>query len=215
MTEAEWITTTDFGKLTKEVERLSVRKQRLFAADLCRHLDFRRTGIDPADILNDVEQFADTGRTKRALRQARVRVREAQRRLAQNGLTDARLFHTLELLTLAASERSSGRVVPLSHLANLSVSPGSTVRALLHLFRRFQEVAGPDGGCHFSPDWRTSTAVALAARMYEARDFGVMPILADALQDAGCDRGDVLAHCRGDGPHVRGCWVVDLVLGRS
>jgi hypothetical protein len=66
----------------------------------------------------------------------------------------------------------------------------------------------------FSPEWRTSTAVALARQMYESRDFGAMPILADALQDAGCDNDEVLSHCRGPGPHVRGCWVVDLVLGK-
>jgi hypothetical protein len=42
-----------------------------------------------------------------------------------------------------------------------------------------------------------------------------MPILADALQDAGCDDADVLNHCRGGGVHVRGCWLVDLVLGRE
>jgi hypothetical protein len=67
----------------------------------------------------------------------------------------------------------------------------------------------------FSPEWRTETAVTLARQMYESRDFSAMPILADALQDAGCDNADILAHCRGDGPHVRGCWVVDLVLGKE
>jgi hypothetical protein len=67
----------------------------------------------------------------------------------------------------------------------------------------------------FLPEWRTSTAVALARGMYESRDFGAMPILADALQDAGCDSGAVLDHCRGAGPHVRGCWVVDLLLGKE
>jgi hypothetical protein len=51
--------------------------------------------------------------------------------------------------------------------------------------------------------------------MYESRDFSAMPILADALQDAGCEDESILAHCRGPGPHVRGCWVVDLVLGRE
>jgi hypothetical protein len=66
-----------------------------------------------------------------------------------------------------------------------------------------------------SPEWRTDTAVALARQMYESRDFGAMAILADALQDAGCDSADVLDHCRGPGPHVRGCWVVDLVLGKE
>jgi len=67
----------------------------------------------------------------------------------------------------------------------------------------------------FSPEWRTSTAIMMAQGMYESRDFGAMPILADALQDAGCDNDDVLTHCRGTGPHVRGCWVVDLVLGKE
>jgi hypothetical protein len=67
----------------------------------------------------------------------------------------------------------------------------------------------------FSPSWRTDTAVSLAKQMYDARDFGAMPIMADALQDAGCDSDDVLSHCRGEGPHVRGCWVVDGVLGLS
>ena len=67
----------------------------------------------------------------------------------------------------------------------------------------------------FSPEWRTSTAVAIAGGMYEGRDFAAMPILADALQDAGCDHAAVLDHCRRPGTHVRGCWVVDLLLGKS
>lgn len=69
--------------------------------------------------------------------------------------------------------------------------------------------------CAFNPAWRTDTAVAVARQMYDARDFAAMPVLADALQDAGCDSAGVLAHCRGDGPHVRGCWVVDLVTARG
>jgi hypothetical protein len=69
---------------------------------------------------------------------------------------------------------------------------------------------------HLSPEWRTSTALALARQMYESRDFSAMPILADALQDAGCDNDDVLNHCRdANATHVRGCWVVDLVLGKE
>jgi ankyrin repeat protein len=67
----------------------------------------------------------------------------------------------------------------------------------------------------FAPQWRTDAAVALARQMYESHDFGAMPILADALQDAGCDNADILDHCRSPGPHVRGCWVVDLVLGKE
>ncbi len=67
----------------------------------------------------------------------------------------------------------------------------------------------------FSASWRTDTALSLARQMYESREFGAMPILADALQDAGCENEDILSHCRGEGPHVRGCWVVDLVLGKE
>jgi hypothetical protein len=65
------------------------------------------------------------------------------------------------------------------------------------------------------PSWRTSTVVALAEGIYADRAFDRLPILADALQDAGCGNEDMLAHCRSDGPHARGCWVVDLILGKS
>jgi hypothetical protein len=63
--------------------------------------------------------------------------------------------------------------------------------------------------------WRSDTAQALARQMYESRDFSAMPILADALQDAECEDAELLGHCRGPGTHARGCWVVDLVLGKE
>jgi hypothetical protein len=79
-----------------------------------------------------------------------------------------------------------------------------------------REVAlNPFRSVAFSPQWRTDAVLALAGQGYEARDFSAMPILADALQDAGCEDADILDHCRGPGPHVRGCWVVDLVLGKE
>jgi hypothetical protein len=63
--------------------------------------------------------------------------------------------------------------------------------------------------------WLTSTVIALARGINDERAYERLPILADALQDAGCDYADILDHCRGPGPHVRGCWVVDLVLGKE
>jgi hypothetical protein len=65
------------------------------------------------------------------------------------------------------------------------------------------------------PSWLTPTALASGQGIYAERAFDRLPILADALQDAGCDRAEVLDHCRGPGPHVRGCWVVDRLLGKS
>ena len=67
----------------------------------------------------------------------------------------------------------------------------------------------------FISDWRTSTAIALAVQIYESRDFSALPILADALEESGCKNVDILGHCRGPGPHARGCWVIDLLTGRE
>ncbi|OAI44982.1 hypothetical protein AYO44_13375 [Planctomycetaceae bacterium SCGC AG-212-F19] len=67
----------------------------------------------------------------------------------------------------------------------------------------------------FAPAWRTATVTSLAQAIYDDRAFDRTPILADALEDAGCTSADVLNHCRGKGEHVRGCWVVDLVLGKE
>jgi hypothetical protein len=63
--------------------------------------------------------------------------------------------------------------------------------------------------------WHNGLVVSMAQRMYETRDFGDMPVLIDALTEAGCDNAEILAHYRQPGPHVRGCWLIDLVLGRS
>jgi hypothetical protein len=65
------------------------------------------------------------------------------------------------------------------------------------------------------PRWHTSDVVGLARAIYDDKAFERMPILADALMDAGCEDEQVIGHCRGDGRHERGCWVVDLVLGKE
>jgi hypothetical protein len=61
----------------------------------------------------------------------------------------------------------------------------------------------------------TRTVAALAQGIYDERSFDRLPVLADALEEAGCTNADILNHCRSDGPHVRGCWVVDLLLGKK
>jgi hypothetical protein len=96
-------------------------------------------------------------------------------------------------------------------LADTTAPPGGWRQ---HFVTRMSDVLRP-ADKSFDPSWRTEVVVGLAAGMYESRDFAPMPVLADALEDAGCAAPDILAHCRGPGPHVRGCWVVDLVLGKS
>lgn len=63
--------------------------------------------------------------------------------------------------------------------------------------------------------WNDGVIPKLAQAIYDDRAFDRLPILADALEEAGCTNADILNHCRQPGEHVRGCWVVDLLLGKS
>jgi hypothetical protein len=63
--------------------------------------------------------------------------------------------------------------------------------------------------------WNDGTIPKLARALYDERAFDRLPILADALEETGCTDAAILGHCRGPGPHVRGCWALDLLLGKS
>jgi hypothetical protein len=83
-----------------------------------------------------------------------------------------------------------------------------------HLLR--EVIGNPFRPAVILPEWRTSKVLALALGIYEEQAFDRMPILADALQDAGCEIEYILNHCRdAKRPHVRGCWVVDLILRKD
>jgi hypothetical protein len=74
----------------------------------------------------------------------------------------------------------------------------------------------PFARAKMDPAWRTDTALAVARRAYDSRDFAALPILADALQDAGCEHEPLLNHLRDtSAPHYRGCWALDWVLGKE
>jgi hypothetical protein len=82
--------------------------------------------------------------------------------------------------------------------------------------RLLREIFGnPFRPVSLNPTWHTTNVLALVQAIYDDRAFERMPILGDALEDAGCDNADILNHCRQPGEHVRGCWVVDLILGKS
>ena len=92
------------------------------------------------------------------------------------------------------------------------INPGWITPTVLPLLTKTQELANS----LFSSAWLTPDVLAMARGIYDERAFDRMPILADALQDAGCDNMQVLTHCRDvSGVHVRGCWVIDLLLGKS
>jgi hypothetical protein len=67
----------------------------------------------------------------------------------------------------------------------------------------------------FDPDWMTSNVITLAKSIYAENAFDRMPVLSDALESSGCSNQDILKHYRSERAHIRGCWVVDTILGKS
>jgi hypothetical protein len=74
---------------------------------------------------------------------------------------------------------------------------------------------GPRRAVYFRAHWRNNTITNLATAISSGARLETLPILADALEEAGCADTDILGHCRSEGPHVRGCWAVDLILGKN
>jgi hypothetical protein len=100
------------------------------------------------------------------------------------------------------------------HLTARWDKQGNKARAAFaHLLRHI--IGNPFHPAKIDRSWLTPTVVKLSQAIYNERSFDRLPILADALEEAGCTNTDILNHCRGDGLHVRGCWPVDLILGKS
>jgi hypothetical protein len=98
-----------------------------------------------------------------------------------------------------------------------SEESASQVRAAQCLLLR-DVVGNPFHSVYVEPArlvWNDGTLVKLAQGIYDERAFDRLPVLADALEEAGCHNADILSHCRQPGEHVRGCWVVDLLLGKK
>jgi hypothetical protein len=133
--------------------------------------------------------------------------------LANRGPSKSRAYHAVLCHVVArqwVDDRRFGVILERSRVLGLSRMRQTAAGLVRELY------GNPFRPVTFSPEWRTSTAVAIAQQMYESRDLSAMPILADALQDAGCDNDDILTHCRDAiATHVRGCWVVDLVLDKK
>jgi hypothetical protein len=240
MTEAEWLAHDEPTPMLRQLGAApSLRKRRLLVlACCCRLIDLLnnhhlRQALQVAE--SWIEGACVPTERKNARRAAHAAAQLASgmsleeglklsdsaawsvQRLLQRGPLDAE--HVLFVLAEARLKDAGAR----AHLAKLpqEVADAKRVgafktegRAQCDLLR--DVIGNPFRPVAFDSAWRTSTAVSLARGMYESRDFGAMPILADALQDAGCDSEDVLDHCRDPkATHVRGCWVVDLVLGKQ
>jgi hypothetical protein len=207
MTEDEWLACANPGPLARRVAVVSSeRKLRLLAVALHRRVIGEPLAGPVRRAVILAERFAD-------------------------GLTSASRLRAAELATRVEMLSGDWMTTAAGSAYTVTLNPFDAARAEMHhqmlridtdtkiasvVVELVRDIFGnPFHPITFLPEWRTSTVLTLARTMYDARHFSAMPILADALQDAGCDNEDILTHCREPGLHVRGCWVVDLVLSKE
>jgi hypothetical protein len=225
MTEQEWDDCDDAGRMLQFLHfgrRISDRKLRLLGC-ACARLVWDRAGAEPpATTIETAEAFADGLSTKAGLRRARQDVRRVRYDLEGKDSTSRPSWGAYWLAEVVATENAFGAVV--DELVRLSPSclflGAPEWSSVCDLIRHtagdpFDRVSIPYGSM-------TPTVVSLAASAYEERlspsgelDRDRLAVLSDSLEEAGCDAGAFLDHLRGPGPHFRGCWVIDRIIGKT
>lgn len=200
----------------------SVRKWRLLACaigqaafDWCRNPWFR-------DALQLAYRWADDGDTPRGVKMCRAQLANVELPQIFGGrggplpwypsYEDYIFQQTQERERFAWISLAKRCVSDDSRLESNDVTPSN--RPLVSALLR-ELFPNPFVPLAWQPDWLTSTVRDLATHIYSTFEFGAMPILADALQDAGCDDEQILTHCRANKLHARGCWVLDAILGKA
>jgi hypothetical protein len=213
MTEAEWLACGDAYELFKHTEpSASARKTRLLGCACVRWAWEWGHNETVPEAVQVAEAFADGLTSKENMSRVAAEMGALWREHEEPYRPYPRTCELTEALASPDNERAW-----LNDLDTFAIDLGVfDDPKWLKIVAFVHDIFGnPFRPITCSPSWRTDTALSLARQMYDSRDFSAMPILADALQDAGCDSEDILNHCRGPGPHVRGCWVVDLVLGKK
>jgi hypothetical protein len=241
MTEAEWLT-GEFADLMLEHLRATAgvarlkggrRKLRLFGCACCRQVWHLLTDGRSRRAVEVGERFANglAGARERARAEAEAAAaftaaeRELRRRIRAGGASpaDYAACHAAQAVVIALSAghavKAAQSVVRCTRVAVEWAAFDEHERWMLGQCALVREVFGnpfrPAPVDPSWPAWNDGAAVRLARAIYDERRFGDLPVLADALEEAGCRDEAILAHCRGPGGHVPGCWVVDAVLGRG
>jgi hypothetical protein len=218
MTEAEWLACTNPAELiprSRKGVRLSTRKVRLLCCAALRRVWHLLT-VDGKRSIEIAEHFADGRVDEQELLAKQVSIYRGN--WADNGAhyaaSSVQVFRSFARVALrcaigaasqhAAYPNEARKFENLEREAQLRL-----IRDILH--NPFRPVLVDRAWL----EWNDGTVRRIAQAIYDERAFDRMPILADALEDAGCDNADILNHCRSGGEHVRGCWVVDLLLGKS
>jgi hypothetical protein len=236
MTEAEWLECDDPTAMCQHAfkstrsQRLPSphRKVRLFSCACCRLVWSLLTDERSRQLVEISERFADGEAKKSELARAdragaevavALKLPREPRGLVAKGKHPPQLAaemavwaghdsnqDVIEMTAITAEQL----IKALKKLNDLTLIESLKSRAGL-----FRDIFNPFHPVALNPSWLNATVVSLAKQMYDSRDFSAMPILADALQESGCDNETILQHCRNPGPHVRGCFVVDLLLGKG
>lgn len=223
MTEAEWLSQNDPADMLNFLsEEASGRKLRLFGVACVDRQIHTGQGNVFASLVRIAEQFADGRLTDIEVASVVESVADTE-----HSTSIAWACRHLCLTDHAGSFVAAASSIYAADAA--SEASGEEFNSRLHLRQTptwcgerhnqsqlLKDIFGnPFRPVAVDSAWLTETVVALAEGIYQERAFDRMPILADALEDAGCDNADVLNHCRQPGEHVRGCWVVDLLTGRT
>jgi hypothetical protein len=208
MTEQEWLTCTDPKPMLELLRgKVSERKLRLFACGYCRCLWRYITDRHIKGLIRLTEGYAETPENDLELR-AVWRANFARGVVGWRGKRDS----TETYLSVVKKAVVPSRAVDLEGL-----TPAAMLReVVLNPFRPSPPLPAAVLA------WNGRTIPRLAQGIYEARkmpprtlDTARLAVLADALLDGGCEDEGLIQHCRSEGPHVRGCWAVDLILGKS
>jgi hypothetical protein len=235
MTETEWLACTDPPKMLDFLRgKTSDRKLRLFAVACCWRVWHLLTDERSRRAVQVAERFAEglvgKGELATSRNELRAKVRGDLRAFVfGRPRTEGDPGHAAIAWAAAwdasreglraigwEAARDVARAVGVAHRYGRLPHGGQADQASL-----LRDIFGP---LPFRPvtidpfwlAWDTGTVVKLAQAIYSEPAFDRLPVVADALEDAGCDNDDILSHLRGpSGPHVRGCWVVDLLLGKE
>jgi hypothetical protein len=231
MTEQEWLTASDPTPLMEFLrEKVSDRKVRLSAVACVRPVENSFTRVRLKEAVAAAELFADGATSAEKLATVAGDIRTLMSHMAPFP-ANAAAYATILQPALKSFYDASIYVLQFHCFAARASSKGANRRQVnrardtehsrqTHIVRDI--FGNPFRPVTFSPAWRTPLVTALAQTIYDDRHLpsGLfnnrsMAVLADALEEAGCDNAEILNHCRQPGVHVRGCWVVDLLLGKT
>jgi hypothetical protein len=201
MSEDEWLASTDVLTMLNDRRRaVTARKLRLFVAASCRQNQWFMALLGAGPVVQIEERWADGAAIAREMERAYSRLPIPR---------DSPSAGSIRLSLLSDDAFTAAAYT-------VAWAVGDELGEERRVADQFRCILGnPFRSVAFDPRWRTADTLGLARGIYEERAFDRLPLLADALMDAGCADEHVIGHCRSEGPHVRGCRVVDLVLGKE